>query len=67
VTLITQFFGESIGLGGVAVSLVSFAVVAYANRWPNRWGTESESAQRPGPGRIQQWDRHARPGLKDGF
>lgn len=60
-SLIIQFFGESIGLGGVAVSLVSFFVVAYANRWPNRWGSESESSEYPDAGRIQQWDQHARP------
>jgi hypothetical protein len=47
VTLIAQLLGESIGLGGVVVSLVSFAVVTYANRS----GQEKERQQSEHPGR----------------
>jgi len=45
--LITQLLGESIGLGGAVVSLVSFALVTYANRS----GHETEGEQSPPPAR----------------
>jgi hypothetical protein len=45
--LITQLLGESIGLGGAVVSLVSFALVTYANRS----GHEMEREQSAPPAR----------------
>ncbi len=50
-TLITQLLGESIGLGGVVVSLMSFALVTYANRSVQEIERQQSEYPGPSPGR----------------
>ncbi len=50
-TLITQLLGESIGLGGVVVSLMSFALVTYANRSVQEIERQQSEYPGPNPGR----------------